>query len=83
MEMKPLPEIRNVSNMDPRSMSLMYPRTMTYGIDNLSMSTAKNQEFAEMMQAMKMAYAETNAYRKRSEAIARAKDRQMQRAVER
>ena len=47
------------------------------------MSNAKNQEFAEMMQAMKMAYAETNAYRKRSEAIARAKDRQMQRAVER
>jgi hypothetical protein len=83
MEMKPLPEIRNVSNMDPRSMSLMDPRTLTYGIDNLSMSTAKNQEFAEMMQAMKMAYAETNAYRKRSEAIARAKDRQMQRAVER
>jgi hypothetical protein len=83
MEMKPLPEIRNVSNMDPRSINLMNPRTLSYGVGDMSMSSAKDQEFADMLQAMKMAYAETNAYRKRSEAIARAKDRQMQQAVER
>lgn len=69
--------------MDPGSMNLNDPRTLTYRASNLSMSSADNQEYAEMLQAMKMAYAETNAYRKRSEAIARAKDRQMQRAVER
>lgn len=83
MEIKPLPEIRNVSDMDLGSMNLNNPRDLTYRASKLSMSSADNQEFAEMLQAMRMAYAETNAYRKRSEAIARAKDRQMQRAVER
>lgn len=86
MDMKPLPEIRNVSDMNLKSMDLMNPgnpRTLSYGVGGLSMSTAQDQEYAEMLQAMRMAYAETNAYRKRSEAIARAKDRQMQRAVER